>query len=298
MNEEKHKETRKNWHDKYYKLLLLIPALILIVSLFSIYSLYKETGEIIKRDISLKGGTSITIFSQTDMPNLKQFLSGKFENFDVREISDLRTREQEAFIIEVTEGPEIAKQVLEEYLGFKLTEENSSLEFTGSNLSENFYNQLRIAVIIAFILMSIVIFIIFKTFIPSIAVILSAFADIVMSLALVNFLGIKISAAGIVAFLMLIGYSVDSDILLTTNVIKRREHSLNNRILSAFKTGITMTLTSLSAVVVSLIIVSSLSNTLSQIFTILTIGLSFDLLNTWVTTVGILKLYARKKGIE
>jgi len=227
-----------------------------------------------------------------------QFLSGKFENFDVREISDLRTREQEAFIIEVTEGPEIAKQVLEEYLGFKLNEENSSLEFTGSNLSENFYNQLRIAVIIAFILMSIVIFIIFKTFIPSIAVILSAFADIVMSLALVNFLGIKISAAGIVAFLMLIGYSVDSDILLTTNVIKRREHSLNNRILSAFKTGITMTLTSLSAVVVSLIIVSSLSNTLSQIFTILTIGLSFDLLNTWVTTVGILKLYARKKGIE
>jgi len=45
------------------------------------------------------------------------------------------------------------------------------------------------------------------------AVVISAFADIVMTLALVDILGLKISTAGIVAFLMLIGYSVDTDIL-------------------------------------------------------------------------------------
>ena len=54
--------------------------------------------------------------------------------------------------------------------------------------------------------MSFVIFILFRTFIPSIAVIFAAFADIVMTLALVNYLGIKLSTAGIEAFLMLIGY--------------------------------------------------------------------------------------------
>ena len=303
MNEQETEQTesekpRGNWHDKYYKILLLIPALLLVISLFSIYSLYRDTGEIIIRDISLKGGTSITVFSQTDITQLNIFLSENFEEFNVREISNLRTREQEAFIVEVTEGPQQAKETLEQYLGFKLNEENSSIEFTGSNLSEDFYKQLRIAIIIAFILMSLVVFIIFRTFVPSLAIILSAFADIVMSLALVNLLGIKISAAGIVAFLMLIGYSVDSDILLTTKVLKRRESSLNSRLLSAFKTGITMTLTSLSAVIVSLVIVSSVSQTLTQIFTILTIGLSFDLLNTWITNVGILKLYARRKGLQ
>ena len=62
----------------------------------------------------------------------------------------------------------------------------------------------------------------FRTFIPSIAVIFAAFADIVMSLALVDYLGIKISAAGIAAFLMLVGYSVDTDILLTSRALKRK----------------------------------------------------------------------------
>jgi preprotein translocase subunit SecF len=269
-----------------------------LISLIYIFSFYKQTGDLIKRDISLKGGTSITVFSQTDITQLKNFLSQKFADFNIREISDLRTRKQEAFIVEVTSQPEQVKSALEEYLGFELTEENSSTEFTGSTLSQGFYRQLRTAIIVAFILMSIVVFIIFRTFVPSLAVILSAFSDIVMSLALVNILGIKVSAAGIVAFLMLIGYSVDSDILLTTRILRRREGALNERILSAFKTGLTMTLTSLAAILVSLFIVMSLSKTLTQIFTILTIGLGFDLINTWLTNLGILKWYAKKKGLD
>ena len=298
-NQEKAEQNRrKNWHDKYYKILLIIPALLLLFSLIYLFSFYKEKGDIINKDISLKGGTSITVFSQTDINQLKIFLEKKFADYNVREISDLRTRKQEAFIVEVAAEPPEVKKALEEYLGFDLTDKNSSTEFTGSSLSQNFYRQLRIAIILAFILMSIVVFLIFKTFVPSFAVILSAFADIVMSLALVNLLEIKISAAGIVAFLMLIGYSVDSDILLTTKILKRRDSSLNSRIFSAFKTGLTMTLTSIAAVIVSLLIVFSLSNTLAQIFTILTIGLSFDLINTWITNLGILKFYAERKGIE
>ena len=47
-----------------------------------------------------------------------------------------------------------------------------------------------------------------KYSVPSIAVILAAFSDILITLAVVNLLGIKISTAGIAAFLMLIGYSI------------------------------------------------------------------------------------------
>jgi len=116
-----------------------------------------------------------------------------------------------------------------------------------------------------------------------------------MTLALVDILGIKMSSAGIVAFLMLIGYSVDTDILLTNRVLKRHEGDINTRIFGAFKTGITMTLTSLFAVVFALVIVKSFSIVLTQIFTILAIGLCFDLLNTWITNVSILKWYMVKK---
>ena len=84
--------------------------------------------------------------------------------------------------------------------------------------------------------MSIVIFFLFRTFVPSIAVIFAAFADIVMPLALIDFIGLRVSTAGIAAFLMLIGYSVDTDILLTTRALKKHEGTVNERIYGAFKT--------------------------------------------------------------
>lgn len=285
----------KNFHDRYYKLLLLIPIAFLVFSSVYMFVFYSNNQDFIYKDISLTGGTSVTLYNTLNAVELKQELSGKLEGINIREIYDLVTREQKALVIETKTDGDTTKEVLEEYLGYTLNSENSSFEFTGSALSESFFKQLLIAILVAFIFMAIVVFIIFRTFVPSIAVIISAFADILMTLTLVNFLGIKMSSAGIVAFLMLIGYSVDTDILLTTRILKRSEGSLNERILGAFKTGITMTLTSLSAIIFALIIVKSFSIVLSQIFTILAIGLGFDILNTWITNVSILKWYMEKK---
>ncbi len=298
-NQEKQKEkfSRKfeKFHDKNYKLLLIIPLTLLVLSLVYIGIFYSQNNDIIHKDISLTGGTSITIQGNIDALKLEQDLSEKLGEINTRKIYDLITQEQKAIVIETETDGEQALEILEEYLGYDLNEENSSFEFTGSALSENFYRQLLIAILFAFLFMSIVVFIIFRTIIPSLAVILCAFADILMTLALVDLLGIKMSAAGIVAFLMLIGYSVDTDILLTTRILKRRDNLLNTRIFKAFKTGITMTLTSLLAISFALIIVMSFSNILTQIFTILIIGLGFDILNTWVTNVSILKWYVEKK---
>ena len=83
--------------------------------------------------------------------------------------------------------------------------------------------------------------------------------------------------------------------MLTSNLLRRKDESVNSRMYSAFKTGITMTLTSLAAVVVALIITSGFSEVLKQIFSVLTIGLCFDILNTWVTNASILKWYVEKK---
>jgi preprotein translocase subunit SecF len=96
-----------------------------------------------------------------------------------------------------------------------------------------------------------------------------------------------------VAFLMMIGYSVDTDILLTTRVLKKK-HSINQEMYDAFKTGITMTLTSLVAVATALIVVYNFQSVLNQIFTILLIGLSFDIINTWTANASIIKWYAEK----
>ena len=292
---QKEKFNFEKFHDKNYKLLLLIPLALLLFSFIYMGIFYSRNNDFIYKDISLTGGTSATIHEKVDMDDLVQTLSAKLEDVNVREIYDLVTREQKAVIIETKADKEELKEILEDYLGHELNETNSSFEFTGSGLSESFYKQLLIAILFAFVFMAIVVFVIFKTFTPSIAVVIAAFADILMTLVLVNMMGIKMSSAGIIAFLMLIGYSVDTDILLTTRILKRQGESLNKRIFGAFKTGTTMTLTSLLAVTFALIIVSSFSVVLTQIFTILVIGLGFDLLNTWITNVSILKWYVEKK---
>jgi len=294
-NKEKFGTKLARFHDKYYKLLLLIPAIILLFSIAYMVVFYNNTGDFINRDISLTGGTSVTLHEKRNIEDVERDLSGKLESISIREISDLITREQKAIIIETTSDAETTREVLEDYLGYALTEKNSSFEFTGSSLSKSFFRQLLIAILLAFVFMALVVFIIFRTFVPSAAIVISAFADIFMTLTLFNILGLEMSSAGIVAFLMLIGYSVDTDILLTNRVLKRHEDPLNRRIFSAFKTGITMTLTSLMAIIFALLIVMSFSAVLTKIFTILVIGLSFDILNTWITNVSLIKWYVKSK---
>ena len=295
MEKIKFAEKFTKFHDKNYKLLLIVPALLLIFSFVYMGIFHARTGDFISKDISLTGGTSVTINEKVNLADLKNAISGKLDSINVREISDLITKEQIAVIVETKSDEVQTRTVLENYLGHKLDEKNSSFEFTGSSLSGDFYKQLLIAILIAFVLMAIVVFIQFKTLVPSFAVILSAFADIFMTLVVADILGFQISSAGIVAFLMLIGYSVDTDILLTTRVLKREGKSVNRRIIESFKTGITMTLTSLVAVLVAFLIVGRFSSVLSQIFTIMIIGLSFDILNTWLTNVSIIKWYVLKR---
>jgi len=285
----------KNWHDKSYKYLLLIPLVLLIFSFAYMAVFYSNNNDFIHKDISLTGGTSVTIYEDIDGATLELDLQDRLDDVSAREIYDLVTRKQIALIIETKSDADYTKQIIEDYVGYELTEENSSIEFTGSSLSESFYKQLLVAILIAFVFMAIVVFIIFRTVVPSAAVIISAFADILMTLVFANIIGMKMSSAGIVAFLMLIGYSVDTDILLTTRILKRNEGTINNRLFGALKTGMTMTLTSLLAMGLALIVVKSFSPVLTQIFSILVIGLCFDLLNTWITNVSILKWYANSK---
>jgi len=292
QNQETHK---KNWQDKHYKNLLLIPIVLLLFSLVYLGIFYSQHNDIFLKDISLTGGTSVTINGKLDITLLENELVKEFGEVNIRKVSDLITGEQLATIVETTASSEDTKAFLEEYLGYELNEENSSFEFSESSFTRDLYRQLILALLLAFLLMTIVVFILFRNFVPSLTVVFAVLMDIIMTIAVIDILGIKISTGGIIALLMLIGYSVDTDILLTNRILKRHEGTLNEKIKGAFKTGITMTLTSLFAVVASLLVVKSFSAILTQIFLIISIGLLFDIVNTWITNVSILKWYVNKK---
>ncbi|MEK6888580.1 MAG: protein translocase subunit SecF [Nanoarchaeota archaeon] len=291
--------SQKNWYDKSYKVLLFIPVALLVLSFIYLFMFYQDNGDFIRKDVSLTGGTSISLFDENiDKEQIIDALEQKFPDIGVRTISDIITGKQIGLVIETKAEVEPVKVALQEAIGYELNEDNSSIEFSGSSLSSGFYKQLRFALVLAFVLMAIVVFIIFRSFAPSIAVVFAAFSDIVMTIATVNLMGMDLSAAGIVALLMLIGYSVDTDILLTTRMLKGEESSLNARIFGALKTGMTMTLAAIAAVVVSLLITYNVSEVLKQTFEIILIGLIFDIMNTWLTNASILKWYMEVKGLR
>ena len=282
-----------------YKALLIIPFLLLVLAIGQISYQMATTGDFINKGVSLKGGLTITIpYNDVSAPDLQTHLQSKFAEADihVRALSISGTNTGVIVDADITKAEEIAAvlESLQEKTG-DLNSDEFTIENVGSSLGESFFRDTIKAMIFAFILMGIVVFYYFRIPIPSLAVILAAFSDIVVSIAVVNLMGIKISTGGIAAFLMLIGYSVDTDILLSTRVLKRHEGTVLDRVYNAMKTGLTMNFTTMAAILVALVMTTS--PVLEQIMTILLIGLFIDIINTWIQNAGILRWYMEKKNV-
>lgn len=285
-------EKKKSFFETKYKQLLIIPISLLILSLVIIGFQIATTGDFADKSVSLKGGLTFTVFADNlNSDVVESFLKNEFPNSDINIRSITELGRVSGIIIETAD---LSEEQLVNSLNSKIPnlEDNYSVETIGASLGESFFRQIIIAIIIAFVFMAIVVFIYFRTLVPSAAVVLAAFSDIIITLAVLNILDIKLTTAGIAAFLMLIGYSVDTDILLTTRVLKRGEGTVYQRVVGAMKTGLVMNFTTMAAVLIALLL--SQSDIIRQIMTILFIGLLADLVNTWIQNAGILRWYMEK----
>jgi len=95
----------------------------------------------------------------------------------------------------------------------------------------------------------------------------------------------------------LIGYSVDTDILLTARVLKDKTEGPIDSANTSIKTGLTMTITTVSTVIVMLLI-SYFSQLLVvyEISVILLCGLVGDVISTWTFNAPALIKYAERKN--
>lgn len=287
----------KNIYDRHYKKLFVIPILILLLAIAQIAFQFSTTGDFVNKGVSLKGGSTITIAKDTIDPlELQDYLNQEFPGAEISVRSLTEAGSQTAIAVDsgAQDEKEIAVVLNAVKEKIELNQDDYTVEIVGASLGSSFFRQTVIAIFIAFILMGIVVFIYFRTLAPSLAVILAAFSDIVVTIAVFNLTGMKLSTAGIAAFLMLIGYSVDTDILLSSRVLKRKQGTVFDRILNAMKTGLTMTFTTLTAVILALFFAQS--PVIKQIMVILLIGLLIDLINTWLQNTAILRYYLEKKN--
>lgn len=274
--------------------LQLIPLLILLFCIG--YNIYftAEHGDFVRKGVSLAGGTSVTVSTEDaiDTMAIEERLLEAFPAADVS-VRVLRSgNTQTGFTVDAASiggDAQSAERLLVDELREVYPQASFSVETTGPSLGDAFFRQTLYAILVAFVLMGVVVFISFRTLYPSLAVMLAGFSTVVSTLAVFNLLGLQLSTAGVAAFLMLIGYSIDTDILLSTRVLKRGGLFIEN-VWSAMKTGLTMQAT--TAITVAIVLIFSNNPVFTQIMTIILIGMFFDVLYTWLQNTAILKWYA------
>lgn len=277
-------------YEKHYKKLLLIPFIVLLLAVAQIGYQYSTTGDFVSKSVRLKGGTTVYVEENLNADSMESFLLSEFpDNY---------------FSVKKSEGggSVVESDLTEEKVqDLKTAIESKGVTIIGAitedpEFSASFYRTMILVMFFAFVLMGIVVFVSFRTPIPSLAVILSAFSDILVTLAIFNLLGFQLLKGGLAAFLMLIGYSVDTDILLTDRVLKRKIGTVYERIKGAMSTGLKMSITTIGAVAVAYAFAAPPD--IKQIMVILLIGLIVDLMNTWIQNTGILRWYMERKKHE
>lgn len=271
---------------------MMIPSLILLLSVGVLANQYLQTGEWFLRSVELKGGTAVTLETAdaVDTGALQAALAERVGAVSVREFSGFSGRG-----LSVDVGAEVdPDMLLQELASLGIDTSEASVYTVGSSLGSAFWQQTQIAIVTAFVAMGVIVFLIYRIIVPSLNVIFATVSDIVTTLAVMQIMGIELSLASLAALLMLIGYSVDTDILLAAKVL-RGEERFEEGLASSVKTGLTMTATTLGAIAALLIL--PISPVLSQIATVLFIGLVVDILNTWVQNAGVLQWYVERKGL-
>lgn len=265
-----------------YKPLIAIPVIIALIAVVLIASHGLTQG------IDLKGGSVVVIQLEkpTTSAELQTIIGNGISNNQVTVTSISNNQAN----VEIAGEADVVK------LSNAIAGTGSIISFqsVGALLSSRALTQVYYAIAFAFLFMAITVFIVFRNFVPSMAVILAALADIVIALGGMSAFGIPLSVASVGALLMLIGYSVDTDILLTTRVLRRREGTINERAIGAMKTGFTMAAAAIGSMVTLYVVVVLFipyAQTLSQIAAVLIIGLTADILATWLMNLGILRWY-------
>jgi len=276
--------------EKQYRTGMILPIVLLIFSLGVLGNAYLS-GEVLERDIDLKGGVQITLSytEKVDVPALEAHLKSKLVTSDIRirTNSDPTTREQLGLQIEagVLDTDKLESEI-GKYLGIKLTDKNRSITNFESSLAESFWRQGQKAVIFAVIFMSVIIVFSFKKPILFGTILLNVFADLLTTVAIMSLFGVRLSLAAIAALLMILGYGVDSNILLCTRALKERTGSRLDRINETLKTGITMSATTIAPL--TAILFFARAPALKTISLVLIIGLLADFIYTWFVNVNIL----------
>jgi len=267
--------------------MVVLPLVLLLLAGILLGYTTLTTGLPLTPGIDFAGGTAVTAFTSDS----RETIEAAFAEYPLLSVGE-----------GIGDGKYIQFGPMEEAQYRSLVElineryPDAKIDQIGETFGKTLQGQAFLALLFSFIGMAVVVLIAFRSLVPAGAVVLAAFADIAVTAAIMQVIGIPLSLGTTAALLMLIGYSVDSDILLTTRLLKRKG-KLDEKLAGAFRTGIIMTTTTLAAIAAMWVVsTAGQIQIISEIASVLLIGLFIDMMNTWMLNAGILKEYVLRSG--
>ncbi|MBI5355137.1 MAG: protein translocase subunit SecF [Candidatus Aenigmarchaeota archaeon] len=272
------------------KNLMIFHVVIILLAIGTLVFYHQTTGEWFNRSFELKGGVQMNIDDITAEPSDIEKALASIDGASVRGYTSVATKG-----VSINAPAEIDEAtILNKLKAAGIDAKAYSFQVVGPTLGEGFWSQSVYAFALAFIFMGIIAFIMFRSVAPSLAVIQAACADIIVALAGMRLFGMELSLAAFSALLLMVGYSIDTDILLTNKML-RKEGKFIDKLTEATRTGLTMTSTAMAAVTVLYFATSA--NAIRDISSTLLIAMVADIPATWFMNAGILHWWMAKKGM-
>ncbi len=176
---------------------------------------------------------------------------------------------------------------------FGIPENSVTVEVRGATITSIYSEQAVRAMVGAFIAMGVIIFIAFRHRVTVGAILLAVGLDLLGVFGCMALFRVELSLASVAGLLMLIGYAVDTNILLTTRVLKRVGGEPKEQVVDAMRTGLMMsgsTLTPLFA-----INILTTAPQLYQLTAVIIFGIIIDIFNTWFLNAAIIMRHAERQ---
>lgn len=285
----------KNLERKY---LIVIPLIMAAVFGSAIIINWNSDGNPVPLSMEFAGGSFARIQNMPDVnennPNLDIFQKSFEQEFGAE--ADIYTTET-GISVETSKDlleeniERTPESIIENLLSKAGIEGNPriSIESMGSIITDLYKTQARNAMIASAIAMAIILFIALRHF-PTVGGILSVIGlDFLGILGCMAIFNIPLSLTSMAGILLIFGYAVNTNILLSTNVLNRKGGTARERAGRAMSTGIKMSSTSAVAMIVLNLVTSAPE--LEQISAVLVIGILVDMANTWFLNSGLLISY-------
>ena len=243
---------------------------------------------------------------EKEMERIKAELEGKIK--EVEELMDslgieynathdsVRDMQEEFYTLYQKSKEKLASDISSVVSSFFQTN-NFSIQIVSPLLSLSFIDKALNIALYSAVLVVLFVFWVFRNPLPSVAVLTGALSDLIIALGGMGFFGIPLTLATFAALLMIVGYSLDTDTMLTIRAVKRKDGKLHERIEDAFYTGTTMSTTAILAFSVVFALALLLRIPLYyQISSVALIGLLGDLFATWGINAVMLLHFGGRHG--